>query len=91
MSLNNRIAIRDKCEARGPVIDLQSMASFQSSVRTGSTTNPIILEPEKPLEGCMNRPVTAEVVNGVKSESYDRHVLASLSHARAVDVTIDVV
>ena len=92
VSLNNRIAIRDNYEARGPVVDLQAMMTFKSSARTGSTTDTIILEPEKPQEGRMNQPLAeAEVEDGVKSESCDRHVILSLSYARAVAVTIDVV
>ena len=92
MSLNNRIAIRDNYEARGAVVDCQAMEPFKSSVRTGSTTDTIILEPEKPQEGRMNRPVAEDgVVDGVNSESCDRHIIVSLSNARAVAVTIDVV
>jgi hypothetical protein len=92
VSLNNRIAIRDNYEARGLVVDLQAMTAFKNSARTGSTTDTIILEPEKPQEGQMNQPVAeAEVEDGVKSESSDRTVILSLSYDRAVAVTIDVV
>ena len=92
VSLNNRIAIRDMYEARGPVVDLRAMSPFKSSARPESTTDTIILEPEKPQDGRMNRSVAeAEVVDGVNSESCNRHVIVSLSHARAVAVIIDVV
>ena len=92
VSLNNRIAIRDKYEARGPVVDLQTMALFKSSAGSGSTTDTIVLEPEKPRNGRMNQPVAeAGVKEGVKSESCNRHVIVSLFHARAVTVTNDVV
>ena len=92
VSLNNRIAIRDNYEARGPVVDLQAMTPFKTSTRTGSATDTIILEPEKSQEGRMNQPVAeAEVEDGVKSESCDRHLILSLSYAQAVAVTIDVV
>jgi len=67
VSLNNRIAIRDNNEARGPVVDLHAMALFKSSVRTGSTTDIIVLEHEKPQDGRMNQPVAvAGVKEGVK-------------------------
>ena len=81
MSLNNRIAIRDKYEARGPVVDRQEMAPLESSARTGSTTDIIVLGPEKPQEDRMNQPVAeAGVVEGVNSESCDRRTIVSLSY-----------
>ena len=92
MSLNNRIAIRDIYEARGPVVDFQAMMPFKSSARPRSSTDTIILEPEKPQECRMNKLVVeADVADGVNSESCDRHVRVSVSYARAVAMTIDVV
>ena len=92
MSLNNRIAIRDEYEARGLVIDCQAMTTFKSSSHPGSTIDTLILEPEKPQEGRMNQPVAeAGVEEGVKSELCDHHATVSLSYARPVAVTVDVV
>jgi hypothetical protein len=94
VSLNNRIAIRDKNEARGAVIDRQVMTPFKSSARPsapqGYTTDTLLLEPEKPssLKGRMDQPVPeAEVVDGVNSESCNRRVIVSSSYSQAVAMT----
>ena len=92
MSLNNRIAIRDKYEARGAVIDRQAMTPFKSSARPRSTTDTLILEPERPQKGRLNQPVAeAGVEEVVNSEPCDRHATVSLTYARPVAVTVDVV
>ena len=54
MSLNNRIAIRDSYEARGPVVNCQVMKRFESSARQELTTDHIILEPGNLQEHSMN-------------------------------------
>jgi hypothetical protein len=54
VSLNNRIAIRDSYEARGPVVNCQVMKRFESSARQGLTTDNIILDPENLQEDSTN-------------------------------------
>ena len=82
MSLNNRIAIRDKYEARGPIVDCQAMVHFKGGAHPGSTTDTIILEPENPQEGRLNELVAmSEVEEMVNSESCDCHVIVSLSYS----------
>jgi hypothetical protein len=70
VSLNNRIAIRDKYEARGPIVDFQPMVHFQGGAHPRSITDTIILEPENPQEDRLNeRDAEAEVEERVNSES----------------------
>jgi hypothetical protein len=80
--LNNRIPIRDKCEAHGAVVDCEAVTRLRNGACPESTTNTITLEPERPQNDCMNEPVAgAEVEERVDIESCDRHVIVSLSYA----------
>ena len=82
MCLNNRILIRDRCEAHGAVVDCEAVARRRDGARPESTTNTLTLEPERPQNDCMNEPVSeAEVEERVNSESCDFHVIVSLSYA----------
>ena len=74
MFLNDRISNREKYEAHRVVVGDQAAARINGSASPGSTTDTIILGPERPQENRLNDPVAeAGVEERVNGESCDRH------------------
>ena len=72
VSLNNRIAIRDTYEARGAVVDHNAATRLGFTAYPGTTTDTIILEPEKRTTNLMKElpPLPgAEAAEKVNSKS----------------------
>ena len=77
VSLNNRISIRDTYASRGAVVDCQDVAgpSIRNSSRSGSTSETMIADTEKPQEDPMRQldPIPEAETEWVFGESCGRH------------------
>ena len=79
VSLNNRISIRDTYATRGVVVGCQDIVapSIRNSSHSGSTTETMIAETEKPQEDLMRQlePIPEAGIEWAFGESYGRYII----------------